>query len=279
MSNTSVFNFSDYRSFLKAHSETKRVAQSNWSLGVWSRQLKLGGTSSLTMILSGHRSPGPELTAKLISYFKFDAKEKTYFEDLIRLEKAKNDSRLKIVLMEELKKLNPNKNFELMDSKTFDSISKWYFYALRQATRLPHFKDDAKWIKKQLNFNLTEAQIKEALKTLLAIGLLKINSHQKLKISKGVLRTTDDVTSEAIQRFHEEVITLAQKSVRKFSVNERVLQATTLAFNKQQMPKAKELMRKFAEDMSALASDDGDSVYQMCAQFFPLMNIEEKLHE
>lgn len=276
--NSAIFEYSDYRSFLRAHSELKRKENKNWSYGLWARKLKLKGTASLTMVINAQRSPGPKLTSSLAEYFNFGEKERRYFLDLVRLEKANNDPHLKVLLMEELKRLSPNKNVQFLDEKTFSAISCWYFYAIRQMCRMETTGIDADWFRDKLLFPVDVRKIRSALKTLQDLNLISFDQKKKKwQASETPLTISSDVQSEAIRRFHEDIITLAHSSIRKFSPGERELRALTLSFDQAKLPEVQSKIREFVDSISKeYAQDGGDSVYQLGVQFFPL-TVKEKL--
>ncbi|MBI3017671.1 MAG: TIGR02147 family protein [Deltaproteobacteria bacterium] len=268
---TSVYQFTDYRTFLQSYAEDKKKVNPNWSYGVWAQKLGMSGTAALTMIINGQRHPGNKALVLFQKYFDFSQNESEYFFDLVRLKKIKNDPRLSILLMEKMSQYHPDGKFKLLDQDTFNAISYWYYYAIRGMTQMSQFKEDPQWIVKKLNFKVTPLQVKKAIQTLLKLKLLERDEKGILKPVQKDIDTTKDIANEAIKRFHEQISDLSKASIRKISVQDREFNTTTLLLKKNNLPKAKELIRKFQKDFSRLLEEDkGDAIYQLNVQLFPL---------
>ena len=96
-----IYDFTDYRDFLNHHAKKKKEA--GLSIGAWAKRLQLKGTSSLSMILSGERDPGPKMIDRFISYFGFNESESLYFKTLIYFSKEKLDQFTYKFLLEQIK--------------------------------------------------------------------------------------------------------------------------------------------------------------------------------
>lgn len=269
--NLRIQQFSDYRVFLQTHAQDMKKTKTAWSFGLWSKSLGLKTTSSLTKIIQGQREPGPQITDKFVRYFGFDHKQAQYFRDLIRLQKIKNDSRLSVMLMEKIGKDFPQSSLRLMDNKSFLIISNWYYLALRELVRIKGFQENPDWIVEQFQFKITGREVSQAIKILIEMGLLKRDKSNNLIIVDGRLDTSNDISSEAIRRYHEQMLEHAKAAVRKFNVEEREITSTTLVMNSKQIGIAKELIREFKQKFEQLLEDEsGDRVYQIQIQLFPL---------
>jgi uncharacterized protein (TIGR02147 family) len=265
-----VYNYSNYKTFLKTYFEEKKKTNSNFSLRVWARMLNLGGPSTLSMILNGVRHPGINLLDKLNQYFNFSEPRRHYFELLVRLAKANNGNAIHI--MERLKEIHPDKSFHMLDTETFNVISKWYFYAIREMIHLADFREDYEWITKKLGGKIKPKDAEYAINTMLKVGVLERDLQtKKLVISKKRITTTQDIASEAIKRFHLQMIDRAKESIREVPVEERDNSASTLTINKSKIKDAKQLITHFSRELcKLLEAEKGNATYQLNIQFFPL---------
>ena len=269
--NVNVTQFTDYRSFLLAHAQDMKTSKKSWSYGAWAQSLGLKATSSITKIINGEREPGPQITEQLIQYFKFNAKQSQYFRDLVKLHKIKHDPRLSVLLMEKMGKEHPDAEIRIMDDKSFLVISNWYYLALREFCRMQDFKEDPEWISENLLFKVTSRDIIAAIKTLLSLGLLKRDKKGTLSLAEGRLDTTNDISSEAIKRYHEQMLENAKLALRKIDVRDREITSTSLLMSSANIDKAKELIRDFKMRFEKLMEEDsGDQVFQLQIQLFPL---------
>lgn len=266
-----IHEYTDYRTFLRSYSQDMKQKKVTWSYGAFAQALKLKTTSSITKIVQGQRDAGPEITEKMISFFGFNEKQAQYFRDLVRLEKIKKDPRLSLILMEKMGKEHPDGSLKIMDDKSFLVISNWYYLALRELCRMKKFKEEPQWIANLFQFKVTARDISHAIRTLLDIGLLKRKSNGRLYVDHGRLNTTNDIASEAIKRYHEQMLENATVAIRKFSVDEREITSTSLLMSSKNIDVAKELIRDFKKKFERLMEEDsGDQVFQLQIQLFPL---------
>ena len=149
------------------------------------------------MIVNGDRNPGPELIPKLIQELGLKNRERTFFEDLIRLRKSERDPALTVEIIERLKKQHPQGPFKLLDDRSFSAISNWYYYAIRELVLLHDFTEDESWIAARLKYHVTPGQVKEAIQTLIGLGLLTRNKSGKL------LQSVSRVTLSPISRVRD----------------------------------------------------------------------------
>jgi uncharacterized protein (TIGR02147 family) len=263
--------FTDYRSFLLAHAQRAKQERSSFSLGHWARRLGLKDTSSLTKILNGDREPGDQMTERLVDYFKFNSREADYFRDLVRLSKIRRDPRLSVALLEKMAKKYPSGSFRQLDEKSFSLLANWFYLPLREMIRFEEFQESSDWINSNLQFHVGARDLRLAVETMLELNLLSRDEKGRLQVTDAQVVTQNDYASEAIKRYHEQMLEHAKLAIRKFSVDEREYQADCIIINTSNIPLAKQMIREFRKKLTeSLEEHSGDSVYQLQIQFFPL---------
>lgn len=268
----SVFNYSDYRTFLNDHANGQKQRDPEWSYGRWAKRLNVANTAVISNILNGVRHPGPRIVEQLVQYFRFDRKETEYFKNLVHLSKKKQDPELVHLILEKLQATHPDQTFQLIEDRVFQVIAFPHYYALREMVNLVGFTEDTDWIAQRLRIKTTKPEIKRALRNLEELGLLTRDSSGKLKYHSGSMRSSHDISSEALRRFHEEMLSLAHKTIREVSVNERDITGITFSARKEDLPKIKDDIAKFRRSLMKKYEQlgGGDIVYQLNIQFFPL---------
>lgn len=265
-----IFEYTNYRTYLVASIEEAKARNPRLTTSALAKKMGLKSNTSLIKILRGQRDPGPDVSRRLVHYFKMSEREMQYFEDLVSLQKAKKDPAKSYALMKKLKA--KNRDFRLLNEDEFSAISNWWFYAIRQMTRLKSFDEDPVAISKALRFHVPEKEIRRAISIMLDLGVLNRDlSTGKLNVSKHQLNTSDEITSEAIRRFHEGMIENARASIRSCPVSERLLVGFTLGLKNEDIPRAKNwLDQKLTEFENEFESVHPDQVYQVQVQLFPL---------
>jgi len=272
MNEVNIYNYTDYRSYLNSHVSFMRKSHKNWSIGLWAKQLQISSTAVLSNILNGKRNPGKSIQSKLIHSLKLHGNNKLYFLDLIRLNKVADDPRLCVAMMDKLSRIHPNGKFLHLDESTFSSISKWYYYAIREMVRLPHFKEDPKWIVNNLQFKVSIKDVEKCLHDLLKLKLIYRDSAGKLKGGIETIKTTNDVSSAGLKNFHSEMIQNSLEAMHAFDVKERDITSRTINIRQENLPKLKEYIKEFRDKISELFEEEsqGTHTYQLNVQAFPL---------
>ncbi len=266
-----VKHFTDYRSYLIAHLQNKKKIQPKWTLGRWAQQLELRSTSSISKVISGERLPGRKLTESLISYFEFSDSESEYFKDLIRFHKVKADPRLALALLEKIGKENPHTTLKILDNDTFIILSKWYGLALREMIQTNYFVSDPKWLSKIFNFKVLPSEISQCLKDLVHCGLIQLNSEGEYEVTSERVATENEISQEAVKKYHENSMEIAKQAVRLFAVENREFQASTFIMSSKNIQEAKNLIRDFRKRFCKLLEENsGNQLFQIQIQFFPL---------
>jgi uncharacterized protein (TIGR02147 family) len=264
-----VYDFKDYREFLREFVSRQKQENPQWTIAGWARELGLLATTSLTKILNGQREPGEKICRKLVEYFRFDHDQIRYFDMLVRLNKC-DDDHLKEVFQEKLMKLTPVPGKLFLDETRLEMISDWTHLAIRQLASVSPLPNDPEWIARQLVFEAPAAQVRRALDNLVVLGLLELKDGF-FRMSQSWITTQEDIPSKALRSHHSQMIENAKKSIEMVPVEKRQICGSTMAIPLNKMESAKSLIRQFASDMAKLMdSPSCDQVYQLNVQFFPL---------
>lgn len=269
----SVLNYSDYRSFLKDQVEVRRNRAPGFSIAQWSRKLGLRSHATLVMILKGYRNPGPELVEELIRDLKLTKKEAAFFRDLVVLEKCTAGSELKSQAEHRLAQLHPKRAFLQLDARSFAAISNWHYYAIRELVDTRGFREDPAWIQFRLREKISHKEIREAIDTLLHLGLLKRDDQKRLVYRQDV-ESTFDVPDQGLRNFHSQILQRADRALKEVPVRDREISGSTITLKREDVPRAKAILRQALEEIVQLAGSGGDEVYQAEVALFPLTKTE-----
>ena len=269
MPHLSVFQFSDYREYLREYFRIIKQRSPRFSLGAWSLRLNLKSSSTLIMILNGYRNPSAKLVEALIRDIKLQKKEADFFRDLVRLEKAKMDPGLRHTLLEKLAHQHPKKEFRKIDSRVFSLISQWYYYSIRELADLPDFQENPKWIQQRLRFPVSEKQIYEALKTLVDLGLLARDSEGKITY-QNVVQSSFDIADDGLKRYHDQILDLSKQSLYQMPPQERDISGMAFTLPSHRLQEAKTIVREMYRQLISLNNESSDSVFQVEVALFPM---------
>jgi len=270
-----IFNYNEVSSFLKDFHSYKKMKNEKFSLRAWAKNIGLSTPTILHNILSGKRKITKNLIPQITRSLKLDSSESTYFDllvDYCRLEdeELKDYYSKKMSILKKIRSLN---HHEMMN---FELLSHPLYAAILEMTTLKDFELSHQWIKDRLIESFSLKEIELALKSLSRAGLLEEKSNdldQKVKKSYDHLSNYFDISSSAVQAFHERSSILASKAIHQQSLDEREFSAFAFNIEKSNLPLMKNEMREFVKRMiSKYESEEGigDSTYMLNTQLFKL---------
>lgn len=267
-----VFDFSDYRSFLRAsqrkHPATKRAI----TLEDWAKRLAYKSPRSIAMVIKGQRIPSRDLVEAFARDLQLDTARKRYFELLILRDKHEQEGTRLDSIQQELEALNHKKlNRRIVDEKKFSAISDWHYLVLKALVALPDFQENSQWIAKKLRNKITPDQARKAIDDLVRQGYFSRhpNTGELQHQSDSNLSTESEIPSIAIRRHHAQMMQRAVESLTEQDITNREFLSSTFQIERSKVADAKSVLREFLESFyKRFSSTKGNSVYQLSLQFF-----------
>lgn len=167
------------------------------------------------------------------------------------------------------------KAFHLLQNDVFSFISEWYFDAILELSLIPRVNLEPRAIALTLNISVVQAAL--ALETLERLELLTRDANGNFKLTyQNTSNVLDpDVTSSAQKNYQRSVLEKSLEALESIERTKRDHTSTTMAINAKDLPKAKEIIKKFRHDLNAYMQRNVnglDEVYQLQVSFFPLTN-------
>jgi uncharacterized protein (TIGR02147 family) len=218
-------------------------------------------------ILKGKTGLSKERALIVAQRLGFSKSEAEFFSDLVESEHARSQVKKNLAKI----RLNKqeNKAHQMIQLDAFKLISDWYHFAILELLTLKKLKHNVAWVSEALQISEYEAQ--SAIERLIRLGFITEKKGKWVPSDENSVTPTE-VTSDAIRRFHGQILEKAIRALNLQSVEERDFTTLTLAFSKNQMKEAKEelkkLRREFVKKFGGAASSD--SVYCLSFQFFQL---------
>lgn len=264
----SPYEFLDYRVYLRAVIAAKRAASPAFSLEMLGRKTGCLTKSHLSLILSGKRNLTRARADALGKALGLTETELCYFRPLVAFTDAKasadRETYLSILVAESQRRKGAT--LPLMAYRVLES---WHGLVIRELARLPGFDADA--VPQRLKGRLSASEARRAVTALVETGLLAPAPGGGLVASDETLRTSDEISSLAIRRYHRSVLALAADVLDTDPVSDREFGSITLLLRPSDKPKLKELIKTFREQALALAApaDDPDArVSQLNLQMY-----------
>jgi uncharacterized protein (TIGR02147 family) len=266
-----VFDFLDYRAFLRAYYEAAKKTRAGFSYRLLSQKAGLRSPNFFKLVMDGARNLGPETIPKVTLALGLSPAEAQYFSDLVNSGQAESVAE-RSRAFERIAASRRFRSARRIDTLVLDYLSHWYHPAIRELVARPDFSEDPAWIAQTLLPKIRPSDAKNSLALLLELGLVRRNSAGRLERSEVTLTTEHEVTAVGAANFHQQMMERAAESIATVPREERDLAALTVCISSRTASSIKERIHQFREAIADLCDSDTEAerVYQLNLQWFPL---------
>lgn len=273
----SVFDYLDYRAYLRAYYEAQKKTRAGFSFRTFSKRAGLRSPNFFKLVMDGDRNLGPDTVTKFSMALGLNGAEATFFADLVAFDQA-TDNADKNRAFERIAASRRFRAAKRIDSQLMTYLSHWYHPAVRELAARRDFQEDPKWIAHQLRPSITPQQAAQSLELLLDLGLLT-RDPESHRVSRGepTLTTEHEVRALGAANFHRQMLQRATEAIDAVAAKDRDLAALTVCVSQGTAAEVKERIHQFREALTELCDSEpeGATVYQLNIQWFPLSVVEE----
>ncbi len=276
-----IYEFNDPIEFVNRQFSLKKEVNPRFSLRSYAKLLGYANPSLLSSVLKGERKLNPELAEKIATQLRLTVKEQKYFQILILIKYAKNDSE-RLMYTDLLEATKPDTAVVSQFSVSIDSfrfIDDWYHVAILEMIELKNFKYDYEWMATKLGRGLNAELVESAVKRLIRLGLIEDNK-KRLKRKDGNFVVDKNIPNDAIKKHHDQFIQFARQAIYEQPINDRDIRSSTFTLKRKNYKKAQDILKKaHAELIELSCKDDGEELFQVCTQLFTLTSDDSRDNE
>lgn len=265
-----VFKYLDYRKYLEDMYHYQKIKKgSSFSYRSFSMRAGLSSPNYLKLVMGGQRELTQKTIQKFGKGFDLNKEELAFFEALVLFNKSKTNEE-KEFYFSRLKGLKQFISHQNITADQYEYFSNWYIPVIREMVLLKGFKNDPSWVASHIKPRITSHEAKKAIELLLRLGLLA--EHDGVMVqSESQLNTGNEIQSMAIWNFHNNMISLAQRSLKE-TTRERNIAGLTIALNKEQFERLNEMVHHFFMESQKMSEEEviAERVYQLNVQLFSL---------
>ena len=273
----SLFSYTEYRRFLRDYFNEKKLENKGFSLKILADRAGFKARDYLLRVMNGSRNLSQSGVCMLSQALRFSEKEANYFASLVGFNQAKGPKE-KEFFYEQMSALRKYGHHQKLRDDQFETLSEWYYCAIRSLLPVFDFKDDFAAIARFLDPPVTPSQAKKAVQTLQRLGLLQRNAAGTYEPAVSAVTTGDDVSSVALMRFHQQSLDLARRALERYPSDMRDVSGVTTSLSAAGYEKVRNEIRRFRKRVMDIASADcaEEAVYQLNLQLFPLSRRKAK---
>jgi uncharacterized protein (TIGR02147 family) len=266
----SLFDYLDYRQFLRALFEEKKRENAGFSHRSLMEKLSLQAPGHMLFIMQGKRRLTTAIALRLASYLKFSKRDQRYLLALVRYSDAKTPAE-KQYAFEELLQLRQHPS-TLVTTDSYRFYGKWYYSAIRAILDVERITDDYLRLASLLRPTIAASQAKEAVELLLELGMIDRDETGGLRPRESSISTGDAWQGAVIHNLQRQFIDLGKESLDRFDKKERDISNLTVTVSDQTFDLIKKKVAELRSQIMAMACAEQapDKVLQVNIQIFPL---------
>jgi uncharacterized protein (TIGR02147 family) len=267
MQHLSIFDFSDFPSYLAGYIKLRQKSEKSFSLKYLARHLGIRSPSLLVMVASGKRPPSESLLWKLRQHLNLTDREYLYAKALVMTTRARSIEE-QIYYRSQLRSLNPRPANAPVSLDWIEYLTTWHHTAICEMSKLSDFKPDPKWIANRLGNEITQRDAEASLILLIKLGFLTKNVDGKIMRSAIPITPPSPIPAAATKIHQKSVLQRTQSSLEKTPPSERCFIGKTLTVKAGQLDVARKMLREFVERFSAeFQTECGDDIHLLTLQF------------
>ena len=266
-----VFEYLDYRAFLRDFYQHRKATEYGFSHRSFSRRAGLRSTNYLKFVMEGERNLTPEMANQFAKACRLSDREADYFCELVAFNQAR-DARERDRCHQRLRRFREYRKIHKLDAAQAAYHSTWYLPAIRELAAREDFRDDPKWIAGVLHPKIMTAEAQKALATLLQLGLLAADQDGRLRQATPLVTTGAGPLGHHVVNYHRTMLARAAEALDTVPREEREISSITLCVSQEVLLDLKERIREFRRELLQVAELEGkpERVVQINFQLFPL---------
>lgn len=278
---SNIYNFTDYRDFLKDRYRQLKDADPLFSFRYFSKQAGFGSPNYLKLVMDGKRNLSSDAIGKFAKGLRLDAHESEYFRYMVEFNQCDHVQKrqvyeAKLMYLRELFKV------KTLIPELYDYYHDWYHAAIREIVRKGKVKNDPATIGRSLVPAIGEEEAKSSVDLLKKLNFVTENTDGMLVCAETM--EIDAQSAALAQKIHyEQMAELAAQSLYTQGPETQDFESVTLSLPQEKVGELREKIRELIHSLGG-TNNPGDAIFQLNIQLFaltktPTMRKEEVMQQ
>lgn len=267
-----IFSYNNFRQFLADAYESRRKGDAGFTKAYICRELGLPNSRSYFQDVLNGKFVSDIKIPLFIKLFRLSQEEAHYFLVLVKFNQCDNPEE-KELLLDQLISLNRTPQ-KIISKKAYAYYKEWYNSAVKAMLEVVDFDGNCSELAKKMLLPVKTRQVKESIKLLKELGLIRKNERGYFKPVDKVISTGSVELDPLVRQFQLKCLEIARLAlVRNRKQPERVL-TKTISISGECYKKLEKQIDKFNSEIRSIVHKDeakADRVYQLDLALFPLM--------
>ena len=270
-----IFEYLDYRGFLKDYYNAKKEANPAFSLRVFSDKIGFMAKDFISRVMNGDKNLSSQSIPKVASGLRLGKHETEFFVALVKFNQAETTEERNGAFEEMqavLKVVRFAEKQHLLGHTQYMVYSHWRHLTIRSLIGMYGFDGDYETLARRVHPRITAEEAKKSVKLLEDCQLINKNKNGKYELTESAITTGDRTSKLALRGFHQQCLKLAADSIDRDPPGKRHISGLTLGISQEGYERIVERINAFRKEIALIAEEDknSDKVFQLQFALFPV---------
>ena len=275
----SIFEYDDYRTFMRDYFEAKKREQSSFSQRYFAKKVGFNAHNFCTLVLLGKRNLSMDSIQKVLKGIGLKGKTGTYFENLVYLNQA-STLEDKDRFFNRLKHIGKKTQFYQLHEEQFFFYEKWYYPVIRELLTMKDWNNDFAELAKTVRPPISTTEAREAVALLENSGMVKKNAANAYSLTNNFV-TSAQVPEFIKKKARRDVLLKGIETIDTIEPDEKYAAYSTITMSKALYREVRDLLDETRQKILERVAEDGaaDDVYEMVFQVFPVSDMRRETNK
>ena len=257
-----VFEYLDYREFLRDYYNSKKEENPAFSLRVFSDKIGFKAKDFISRVMSGSKNLSNQSIPKVASGLRLGKHETEFFIGLVKFNQAETTEERNAAFEEmqaALKVARFSEKQHVLGHVQYQVYSHWRHLTIRSLIGMFGFDGDYEKLAKQVHPHITADDAKKSVKLLEECELIKKDESGKYVLTESAITTGDRTSKLALRGFHQHCLKLAADSIDRDMPGTRHVSGLTLGISQEGYERIVERINAFRKEIALIAEEDQNS--------------------
>ena len=270
-----IFEYLDYREFLKDYYNAKKEANSAFSLRVFSDKIGFKAKDFISRVMNGDKNLSSQSIPKVASGLRLGKHETEFFVALVKFNQAETTEERNGAFEEMqavLKVVRFAEKQHLLGHTQYMVYSHWRHLTIRSLIGMYGFDGDYETLARRVHPRITAEEAKKSVKLLEDCQLIKKEKGGNYTLTESAITTGDRTSKLALRGYHQQCLKLAADSIDRDPPGKRHISGLTLGISQEGYERIVERINAFRKEIALIAEEDknSDKVFQLQFALFPV---------
>ncbi len=270
-----IFDFTDYRKFLKCYYEERKASSPAFSYQFLASKAGFSNKGYVYNLIKGKRSLSKSNLFKMCEALDLNKQQTEYFEALVSFNQAEGfkEKNHYFEKLNQIRKKNiPRNDMQMVAEEQYEYYSTWYHSTIRSIIDMYQFSDDYTWLARMVNPQISVKQAKHSVELLSRLGMIRKEADGIYRVTGKNITTGKDIMKLAVQSFHLQCNDLARNAILNLPKEERNATGLTMGISQSTYSRLCDEIFHFQNRIAEIVNEDHDAdrVYQLNFCMFPV---------